>query len=78
LCKSEIFKKIFILDNISGLPCELTKTVKYFSYWESSNKEEYTETNNWFFAQYSKEIIKLLFLIKPPAMPERLEKAVVI
>ena len=65
-CKSlKYFKRFFILDKIPGSPRELTKIVKcvkYFSYWEFSTKEEYTEANNWFFAQYSKEIIKLLIM----------------
>jgi hypothetical protein len=58
-------KRFFIPDNIPGPPRELTKIVKcvkYFSYWEFSNKEEYTEANNWLFAQYSKEIMKLLIM----------------
>jgi hypothetical protein len=58
-------KRFYILDKIPGSPRELTKIVKcvkYFPYWEFSNKEEYTEANNWFFAQYSKQIMKLLIM----------------
>jgi quinol monooxygenase YgiN len=36
--------------------------VKYFSYWEFSDKEKYADANNWFFEQYSKQIMKLLIM----------------
>ena len=65
-CKSlKYFKRFYILDKIPGSPRELTKIVKcvkYYSYWEFSSIEEYTEANNWFFEQYSKQIFKLLIM----------------
>ena len=65
-CKSiKYIKRFYILDNISGTPRELTKIVKcvkYYSYWEFSNLEQYTEANNWFFEKYSKQIFKLLIM----------------
>jgi hypothetical protein len=42
-------KRFYILDKIPGTPRELTKVVKcvkYFSYWEFTNIEKYTEANN--------------------------------
>jgi hypothetical protein len=59
------FKRFYILDKIPGPPRELTKIVKcvkYFSYWEFTNIEKYTEANNWFFECYSKQIFKLLIM----------------
>ena len=59
------FKRFYILDKIPGPPRELTKIVKcvkYFSYWEFTNIEKYTEANNWFFQCYSKQIFKLLIM----------------
>lgn len=59
------FKRFYVLDNIPGPPRELTKIVKcvkYYSYWEFSSVEKYTEANNWFFVQYSKKVMKLLIM----------------
>jgi hypothetical protein len=59
-------KRFYIMDGWPpGPPHELTKIVKcvkYFSYWEFSDKEKYADANNWFFEQYSKQIMKLLIM----------------
>jgi hypothetical protein len=59
-------KRFYIMDGWpSGPPRELTKIVKcvkYFSYWEFSNKENYGDANTWFFEHHSKQIMKLLIM----------------
>lgn len=58
-------KRFFILDEIGNPPRELTKIVKcvkYFSYWEFDNKENYGKAIEWFFKAYEKEIQKLLIM----------------
>ncbi len=61
------FKRFFTIDGVElgQPPRELTKIVKcvkYFSYWEFDNKENYGKAIKWFFDNYSKEIFKLLIM----------------
>ncbi|MCL2479677.1 MAG: antibiotic biosynthesis monooxygenase [Treponema sp.] len=64
-CKSlKYFKRFYTLD-MPGPPRELTKIVKcvkYFSYWEFTDREKYGDANNWFFEFYSKQFMKLLIM----------------
>ncbi len=56
-------KRFYVHDEIGPLPRELTKIVKcvkYYSYWEFDNIENYTAANKWFFDHYAKELMKLL------------------
>lgn len=49
--------------HLGNAPRELTKIVKcvkYFSYWELDNKENYGKATKWFFDNYEKELAKLL------------------
>lgn len=60
-------KRFFTIDGVEpgDPPKELTKIVKcvkYFSYWEFDNKENYGKAIKWFFDQYGKEIQKLLIM----------------
>ncbi|MCL2702084.1 MAG: hypothetical protein FWE91_00530 [Defluviitaleaceae bacterium] len=60
-------KRFYAIDGVEpgSPPRELTKAVKcvkYYSYWEFDGKESYGKANEWFFANYSKEIMKLLVL----------------
>ncbi|MDF2589995.1 MAG: hypothetical protein K0S41_3836 [Anaerocolumna sp.] len=58
-------KRFFTLDEIGKPPRELTKIVKcvkYFSYWEFDNKENYGKAIEWFFKTYEKDIQKLLIM----------------
>jgi len=58
-------KRFFTLDEIGNPPRELTKIVncvKYFSYWEFDNKENYGKAIDWFFKAYGKEVQKLLIM----------------
>jgi hypothetical protein len=60
-------KRFFILDRLElgSSPRELTKIVKcvkYYSYWEFDNKENYEKANGWFFANHGKDIQKLLIM----------------
>jgi hypothetical protein len=63
-------KRFYTIDGIGNPcegnpPCELTKIVKcvkYFSYWEFDNKENYGKANGWFFTNYLKPIQKLLIM----------------
>lgn len=58
-------KRFFILDGPGNPPRELTKIVKcvkYYSYWEFDNKVNYGKANDWFFANYEKDIQKLLIM----------------
>ena len=46
-------------------PRELTKIVKcvkYFSYWEFDNIENYGKATGWFFKKHGKQIMKLLIM----------------
>jgi hypothetical protein len=57
-------KRFYVID-MPNPPRELTKIVKcvkYYSYWEFNNKENYSDANNWFFENYSKQIFKLLIM----------------
>jgi len=60
-------KRFYTIDGIEigDPPRELTKIVKcvkYFSYWEFDNKENYGKAIEWFFENYLKEIQKLLIM----------------
>ena len=58
-------KRFFTLDEIGSPPRELTKIVKcvkYFSYWEFDDKENYGKAVEWFFTHYGKEIQRLLIM----------------
>ncbi len=58
-------KRFFTLDEIGNPPRELTKIVKcvkYFSYWEFDNKENYGKGIDWFFKAYGKDVQKLLIM----------------
>jgi hypothetical protein len=58
-------KRFFIFDEIGKPPRELTKIVKcvkYFSYWEFDTMENYKNATDWFFANYVKDIQKLLIM----------------
>ena len=60
-------KRFYTIDGIeSGNPprelTKIVKCVKYFSYWEFDNKENYGKAIEWFFANYEKQIQKLLIM----------------
>lgn len=58
-------KRFFTLDGLGNPPRELTKIVKcvkYYSYWEFDNKENYGKAIEWFFTNYEKNIQKLLIM----------------
>ena len=58
-------KRFYVFDDIKEQPRELTrivKCVKYFSYWDFDNMENYSSATHWFFEKYSKEIFKLLIM----------------
>lgn len=60
-------KRFYTIDGVEpgNPPRELTKIVKcvkYFSYWEFDDKECYGKAIEWFFAQYGKEILRLLIM----------------
>jgi hypothetical protein len=60
-------KRFFTIDGIEKgePPRELTKIVKcikYYSYWEFDNKENYGKSIEWFFKKYEKTIQKLLIM----------------
>ena len=58
-------KRFFLLDEIGQPPREITKIVKcvkYFSYWEFDSRENYGKAIDWFFANYGKQIMKLLLM----------------
>ena len=63
-------KRFYTIDGIGNPrdgnpPRELTKIikcVKYYSYWEFDNKENYGKANGWFFTKYEKQIQKLLIM----------------
>ena len=58
-------KRFYVFDDIKEQPRELTrivKCVKYFSYWDFDNMENYSNATHWFFEKYSKEIFKLLII----------------
>lgn len=59
------FKRFYIIDGIElgEPPRELTKIVKcvkYYSYWEFDTKENYGKAIKIFFANYNKDLQKLL------------------
>lgn len=56
-------KRFYVFDKIGDLPRELTKVikcVKYYSYWKFDNIENYANATTNFFANYNKELTKLL------------------
>lgn len=58
-------KRLFTIDGVeSGKPprelTKIVKCVKYFSYWEFDNKENYGKATAWFFKNYSSALQKLL------------------
>lgn len=58
-------KRFYTIDGIElgEAPRELTKIVKcvkYYSFWEFDNKENYGKATKWFFETYLKDIQKLL------------------
>ncbi|WP_379134031.1 hypothetical protein [Paenibacillus sp. sgz500958] len=58
-------KRFFILDGLGNPLRELTKIVKcvkYYSYWDFDNKENYAKAIEWFFRYYEKDIQKLLIM----------------
>lgn len=60
-------KRFFTIDGVKSgdPPRELTKIVKcvkYFSYWEFDNKEDYGKATEWFFKNHFKDIQKLLIM----------------
>ncbi len=58
-------KRFYTLDEIGQPPRELTKIVKcvkYYSYWEFDNRENYGKAIEWFFANYGKQFMKLLIM----------------
>ena len=60
-------KRFYTVDGIESgdSPRELTKIVKcvkYYSYWEFDNKENYGKAVEWFFMNYLKQIQKLLIM----------------
>ena len=60
-------KRFYTIDGIESgdPPRELTKIVKcvkYYSYWEFDNKENYGKAVEWFFMNYLRQIQKLLIM----------------
>jgi hypothetical protein len=60
-------KRFYTIDGVErgSPPRELTKIVKcvkYFSYWEFNNIENYGKANGWFFENYEKQLSKLLIM----------------
>ena len=60
-------KRFFTMDGVEvGQPpralTKIVKCVKYFSYWEFDNKENYGKATEWFFKNYMSEIQKLLIM----------------
>lgn len=58
-------KRFYTIDGIElgEAPREITrivKCVKYFSFWEFDNKENYGKATKWFFENYSKALQNLL------------------
>jgi len=58
-------KRFYTIDGVElgKPPRELTKVVKcvkYYSFWEFDNKENYGKATKWFFENYLKEIQKVL------------------
>lgn len=58
-------KRFFTIQEKGLPPRELTKIVKcvkYYSYWEFDNKENYGKANDWLFDNYAKDIMKYLIM----------------
>lgn len=58
-------KRFYTIDGIElgEAPRELSrivKCVKYYSFWEFDNKENYGKATKWFFENYLKEVQRLL------------------
>ena len=65
-CLGVKYMKRFYLIQEDGLPprelTRIVKCVKYYSYWEFENKEQYGIAIDWFFKTYFKELSKLLIM----------------
>ena len=67
-CKSiKYLKRFYSVDGVTpgDPPRELTKIVKcvkYYSYWEFDNKENYGKAVDWFFVNYMKQLQKMLIM----------------
>lgn len=58
-------KRFYTLQGQDLPPRELLKVVKcikYYSYWEFDNKENYGKANDWLFEQFAKDIMKCLIM----------------
>ena len=55
-------KRFYVFDDIKEQPRELTRIVKYYSYWDFDTLENYSNATHWLFEKYSKEIFKLLIM----------------
>lgn len=58
-------KRFYIFDKIGDLPRPLTKIVKcvkYYSYWQFDSINNYSDATGWFFAEYEKQLSKLLIM----------------
>lgn len=64
-CLDIKYMKRFFLIQKDGLPRELTrivKCVKYFSYWQFTDKDSYGKANQWYFEDHAKDVMKLLIM----------------
>jgi len=64
---TKYLKRFYTIDGVAKgePPRELTKIVKcvkYYSFWEFDTIENYGKANEWFFAQYGQQIMKLLIM----------------
>ena len=60
-------KRFYTIDGVDrGAPPrelpKIVKCVKYFSYWEFDNIENYGKANGWFFDHYEKPLCRLLIM----------------
>ena len=60
-------KRFYTIDGIeNGNPpralTKIIKCVKYFSWWEFDNREDYGKANGWFFDKYAKQLMTLLIM----------------
>lgn len=58
-------KRFYTIDGVElGKPprelSKIVKCIKYYSFWEFNNKEEYGAAIKWFFDSYMKELQKML------------------
>jgi len=70
-CKTiKYVKRFYTFDGIGNPPdgsppreiTKIVKCVKYFSYWEFDNIENYGKAVGWFFNKYGKQVMKLLIM----------------